>query len=90
MSSGTLASAPLSAKAVGLAVQPTRDRLNGETLCVFRKIPEAAGTAGSETGPEPGDDKLAGRLPPDFDVKCHETSLENDRRKRLCELRPSS
>jgi len=33
-----------------------------------------------ETGPEPGDDKLAGRLPPDFDVKCHETSLENDRR----------
>ena len=33
-----------------------------------------------ETGPEPGDEKLAGRLPPDFDVKCHETSLENDRR----------
>ena len=38
-----------------------------------------------ETGPEPGDDKLAGRLPPDFDVKCHETSLENDRRQRFCE-----
>ena len=33
-----------------------------------------------ETGPEPGDGKLAGRLPQDFDVKCHETSLENDRR----------
>jgi hypothetical protein len=33
-----------------------------------------------ETGPEPGDDKLAGRLSPDSDVKCHETSLENDRR----------
>ena len=38
-----------------------------------------------ETGPEPDDDKLAGRLPPDFDVKCHETSLENDRRQRFCE-----
>jgi hypothetical protein len=30
-----------------------------------------------DAGPEPGDDKLAGRLPSDFDVKCHGTSLEN-------------
>ena len=43
-----------------------------------------------KTGPEPGDDKLAGRLPPGFDVKRHETSLENDRRQRFCEHRPKS